>query len=223
MTTKHEEKELKRKLKEEQDLLDQKKSKSEKRTKNIAFSIIGIIVLVIIIAVIYKSATKTVVIDDRYNILEGQVVIEEFSDFQCPYCKAASLTVKQIEETYGDKVAILYKHFPLPSHKFAFKAAEASECARDQLKFMEYHYKLFENQDSLNIDSLKKYALELNLNTQQFNECLDSGSKKSIIEKDILEGQKKKVTGTPTFFVDSQRLSGAQPFEKFKPLIERNL
>jgi len=222
MTT-HEEKELKRKLKEEQDLLNQNKSKSEKRTKNITFSIIGIIVLVILIALIYKSATKPVIIDDRYNVLEGQVIVEEFSDFQCPYCKAASSTIKQIEETYGDKVAILYKHFPLPSHKFAFKAAEASECARDQSKFMEYHYKLFENQDSLGVDSLKNYALDLNLNAQQFNECLDSGLKKSIIERDILEGQKKKVTGTPTFFVDGQRLSGAQPFEKFKPLIERKL
>ena len=65
--------------------------------------------------------------------------------------------------------------------------------------------------------------MDLNLNAQQFNECLDSGLKKSIIERDILEGQKKKVTGTPTFFVDGQRLSGAQPFEKFKPLIERKL
>ena len=222
MTT-HEEKELKRKLKEEQDLLDQKKIKSEKRTKNITLSIIGIIVLVIIIVVIYKSATKPVIIDDRYNVLEGQVVVEEFSDFQCPYCKAASSTVKQIEETYGDKVAILYKHFPLPSHKFAFAAAEASECARDQSKFMEYHYKLFENQKELAVSDLKKYASDLGFDTEQFNECLDSGSKKSIIERDILEGQKKKVTGTPTFFVDGQRLSGAQPFEKFKPLIERKL
>src|SRR3989338_4738601 len=204
MTT-HEEKELKRKLKEEQDLLNQNKSKSEKRTKNITFSIIGIIVLVILIALIYKSATKPVIIDDRYNVLEGQVIVEEFSDFQCPYCKAASSTIKQIEETYGDKVAILYKHFPLPSHKYSFKAAEASECTRDQGKFWEYHYKLFENQDDLSIDRLKKHASELNLNTQQFNECLDSGSKKSIIEKDILEGQKKKVTGTPTFFIDGQR------------------
>lgn len=222
MTT-HEEKELKRKLKDEQDLLEQQKKQKSKLTKNITFSIIGVVILLVIILVIYKTANQPPVIDERYNVLEGQVVVEEFSDFQCPYCRTASSTVKQIEETYGDKVAILYKHFPLPSHKFAFKAAEASECARDQGKFWEYHYKLFDKQDSLGIASLKEYALDLNLNAQQFNECLDSGSKKSIIEKDILEGQKKKVTGTPTFFVDGQRLSGAQPFEKFKPLIERKL
>lgn len=223
MTTKHEKKELKRKLKEEQEQLKEQEAKKSRRSKNIAFSIIGTIVLIIIIALIYKSATKEQITDNRYPVTESQVVIEEFSDFQCPYCARASSTVKQIKEAYGEKVVIMYKHFPLAAHKFAFKAAEASECARDQGKFWEYHYKLFENKDFLDIDNLKQYALDLNLNEEQFNECIDSKSKKKVVEKDIMEGTKKGVSGTPTFFIDGKRLVGAQPFESFKQIIEKKI
>lgn len=77
----------------------------------------------------------------------AQVTVVEFSDFQCPYCAKAYPTVNQVEQTYGDKVVFYYKHFPLVSiHPRAEKTAEASECARDQGKFWEFHDKLFQNQ-----------------------------------------------------------------------------
>src|SRR3989344_9088770 len=87
----------------------------------------------------------------------GKVIIEEYSDFQCPFCgKFYKETLPQIEKAYGEGVTIMFKHFPLSFHEYAQKAAEASECARDQDKFEAYHDTLFDNQQTLDVVSLKK-------------------------------------------------------------------
>lgn len=150
----------------------------------------------------------------------AKVTIVEYSDFQCPYCARVVPTVKKIEETYGEDVEVLFKHFPLAFHSYAKKAAEASECARDQGKFWEYHDKLFENQNKLDEKSLKKYAEELGLDTNGFNKCLDSGSKTAKVETDFEEGKSLGVTGTPSFFINGQKVVGAQPYEKFAEIID---
>lgn len=77
---------------------------------------------------------------------DAQVTIVEFSDFQCPYCIRASATIEQVMNSYGDKVRLVFKNYPLPNHQFAQKAAEAALCANDQGKFWEYQAKLFESQ-----------------------------------------------------------------------------
>lgn len=143
------------------------------------------------------------------------LVITEYSDFECPYCEKAEPSVQQIREEFGDAVIIDYKQYPLNFHPNAQKAAEASECARDQDKFWEYHDVLFDNQRALDVTNLKKYASNLGLNTAKFNSCLDNGDKAQLVKSDFDEGAAAGVSGTPTFFIDGEKLVGAQPYDKF--------
>jgi len=154
------------------------------------------------------------------------VTIVEFSDFQCPFCaKFYTQTLPQIEEEYikTGKARLVYRDFPLDSHKNSQKAAEASECADDQGKFWEMHNIMFDNQDSIGVSSLKKYAENIGLDTAKFNECLDSGKYQAEVQKDLADGQKYGVTGTPAFFINGRLVSGAQPFDVFKGIIDEEL
>ena len=108
-------------------------------------------------------------------------------------------------------------------HNRAQPAAEASECARDQGKFWEYHDKLFANQQKLSDEDFKTYAGELGLNVEAFTNCLTSGKFRADVQNDMNDGQKAGVSGTPAFFVNGRFLSGAQPFEAFKALIDEEL
>ena len=154
------------------------------------------------------------------------VTVIEFSDFQCPYCaRFFQQTLPQIEEKYikTGEVRLVYRDFPLGFHQYAQKAAEASECADEQGKFWQYHDELFENQNALDIASLKKYAEDLSLDTAKFNNCLDSGKMASEVQNDLNEGIKYGVSGTPTFFINGVALVGAQPFGAFEQIIEQEL
>lgn len=113
----------------------------------------------------------------------------------------------------------IHKHF----HENAQKAAEASECADEQGKFWEYHDTIFENQNLIDISSLKKYAADLGLNTAEFDSCLDSGEMASEVQKDFKDGQSYGVQGTPAFFINGIPISGAQPYEVFEQAIESQL
>ena len=118
----------------------------------------------------------------------------------------------------------MYRDFPLTSiHQFAQQAAEATECADDQGKFWEYHDKVFENQAAIDVDSLKGYAAELDLDTATFNDCLDSGKQSAEVEKDSQDAQSYGATGTPAFFINGQLVSGALPFEQFRQVIDQVL
>ncbi len=181
---------------------------------------------------IYNSLTKTpetprsqVSADDDpfKGGANAKVVIVEFSDYQCPYCARAESTVEQILDAYGNKVKFVYRDFPLPGHQFAQKAAEATECADEQGKFWEYHDLVFENQQSLSADSLKNYARTLNLDGSKFDSCLDSGKYTQEVKKDLSDGAKYGVEGTPTFFINGIKIPGAVPFEQFKQIIDNEL
>ena len=154
---------------------------------------------------------------------DAPVTIIEYSDFECPFCSNAYWTMRLIEEDYVDSVKIIFKQFPLSFHANAQKAAEASECALDQDLFWEYHNMLFENQEALGVDDLKQYAVNLELDTEQFNECLDSGEKADAVAQDIEDGSALGVTGTPAFFINGQVLVGAQPYEAFQAIIDAEL
>lgn len=154
---------------------------------------------------------------------KAPVTLVEFSDFQCPYCGSFHPTVKQVLQTYGDKVRLVYKHFPLPFHPFAQKGAEASECASEQGKFWEMHDVMFEHQDLLSFDQLKKWAREIGLNGSKFDSCLDSGKFASKVQADLQEGESKGITGTPGTFVNGQLVSGAVPFASLKQIIDQAL
>lgn len=155
----------------------------------------------------------------------AKVTIVEYSDFECPFCARAHPTVKQVMDTYGDDVRIVYRHFPLSFHPQAQKAAEASECAADQGKFWEMHDLMFENQEALasGVTQFKQWAAQLKLNTTKFNSCLDSGEKASIVQAHADEGAALGVTGTPGFFVNGISVVGAQPFSVFKQIIDQEL
>lgn len=130
----------------------------------------------------------------------------EFSDFQCPACGAFYPLVKQLEEEFKGKLKVVYKHYPLPQHQYALKAAEASEAAGAQGKFWEYHDLLFENQNDLSVGNLKKLANDLGLNIEQFNNDLDSGKYASTVSEDIKLGNKLNVNSTPTFYLNGKKL-----------------
>ncbi len=153
---------------------------------------------------------------------KAPITIIEFSDYECPFCKRAEPTVKKVLDTYGDKVRLVYRHYPLEFHATARPAAEASACAAAQGKFWEYHDKLFASSD-LNDAKLKSLAGEVGLDQAKFDDCFAKKQFKADIDKDMADASSVGVTGTPAFFINGRMLSGAQPFEKFKEVIDEEL
>lgn len=153
---------------------------------------------------------------------DAAVTLVEFTDYQCPFCaRYFRQTLPSILSEYGDRIKYVVFNYPIPSlHPFAHKAAEAAECAYDQGKFWEYHDLLFNNQQSLGSESLKQYALDLELDTGTFDSCLDSAAKAEQVLADFQIGQDLGITGTPTFFINGTRMVGAQPFSSFQAAIE---
>ena len=155
------------------------------------------------------------------------VTIVEFSDFQCPFCgRFFTDALPQIKKEYieSGKAKLVYMQFPLTSiHPDAMNAALASECAAEQGKFEAYHDALFANQTALSVDSLKKYAADMRLNTGKFDSCLDSQKYKAQVDADTNLATSNGINGTPGFFINGALLSGAQPFANFKTVIEEAL
>jgi protein-disulfide isomerase len=150
------------------------------------------------------------------------VTIVEYSDFECPFCARVNPTLKQIFDTpeYAGKVRVIFKHNPLPFHKNAPLAAEASLAAHAQGKFWEMHDKLFENMKALTRPDLEKYATEIGLDMVKFKEALDKNTYKDAVAKDLADAGKAGVKGTPHFLVNGKAISGAQPFDAFKTIID---
>ncbi|OGQ44869.1 MAG: hypothetical protein A3H42_02615 [Deltaproteobacteria bacterium RIFCSPLOWO2_02_FULL_46_8] len=151
------------------------------------------------------------------------ITIIEFTDFQCPFCGRARPTVNQILETYKDKVQYALRDFPLAFHQDAMPAHMAAHCAGEQGKYWEYSKILFGNQTSLKSDKLKEYSKQVGLDTKKFDECVASNKYAATIQKNIDEASKAGVTGTPSFFINGIMISGAQPFPKFKEIIDAEL
>jgi protein-disulfide isomerase len=155
---------------------------------------------------------------------EAPIAIVEFSDFQCPYCKNATTTVKQVLDKYPGKVKLVFRDFPIPSlHPAAPKAHEAARCAAEQGKFWEYHDLLFEKSPRQAPEDLKQYAKDLKLDGAAFAQCLDSGKEEPAVARDVEDGASLGVTGTPTFFINGRQLVGAQPLTAFQKIIDAEL
>jgi protein-disulfide isomerase len=159
----------------------------------------------------------------------AKVVIQEFSDFQCPFCGRVEPTVKQITDTYGDKIKFVWRHKPLPMHPDAPLASEAAAEAFKQKGsdgFWKMHDLLFQNQqtgDGLKRPALEKYAEQLGLDMNKFKTALDSNAHKAQIDSDSKVGDDAGINGTPAFVINGYFVNGAQPFPKFKKLIDRAL
>ena len=154
---------------------------------------------------------------------DALVTIVVFSDFQCPFCGRVVPTLHQIEKAYGGDVRVAFKHQPLPFHREAPLASEYALAAGEQGKFWEMHDKLFENQKALSQDDLDRYVKELGLDLDKVKAYVESGRGKKIIQEDQALARQVGANGTPAFFINGVNLVGAQPFEKFKEVIDVQL
>lgn len=160
---------------------------------------------------------------------DAPVTIVEFTDFQCPFCQRAhQQTFPQIVQEYIETGNVRYtvRHFPLPFHQQAAKASEAAECAGKiggDDAFFAYSDVLFDNQEALDIASLKSYAGEIGIDQAEFDSCLDSGEFSQLVQDDVNTGRELGVSGTPSFFVNGNKIVGAQPYSVFKAAIEAEL
>ena len=130
----------------------------------------------------------------------------EFSDLQCPACKAFEPTVDAIVQQYGGKLLYAYRYFPLTQHPYGMQAAVAAEAANRQGKFWEFHDQLFTDQDSLSDDTVQKDAQKVGLNMEQFNKDLKDSSVQDKVNKDQADGNKFGVNATPSFYLNGTLL-----------------
>ncbi len=152
------------------------------------------------------------------------VTLVEFSDFQCPYCKAFAATLKEVEKNYPKDVRVVFRQFPLTNiHPYASKAAEASLCSQEQGRFWELHDAMFADQSALKIEDLKAKAAKLKLDANAFNACLDSGKFAKKVAQEVREGSIAGVGGTPAIFINGRFLSGAQPYPEVAKVIDEEL
>ncbi len=155
---------------------------------------------------------------------QAPVMIVEFSDFQCPFCRKVQSTLKNLLEKYQGQVSLAYRDFPLRGmHSQAESAAEGSRCALEQGKFWEYHDLLFGNPDKLNRSGVAGMAQSLGLNERQFDICMSSGKYTKQVEQDLQDGIRAGVEGTPGIFINGILLNGAQPETAFEKVIRSEL
>ena len=160
----------------------------------------------------------------------AKVVIQEFSDFQCPFCKRVEPTVQAIEKEYGNKIKIVWRHMPLPFHKNAPMAAEAASevfAQKGAAAFWTFHDKVFgaDGDDTARTDraNLEKIAQDMGIDMTKFKDALDNNTHKAKIDADAELGNKAGINGTPAFVINGYYISGAQPEATFKKLINRAL
>ncbi len=157
--------------------------------------------------------------------LKAKVLMIEFGNFQCGFCKKFYKEIlPQIEKDYisTGKVKFAHRDFPLNSNQSEKGAAIACRCAGEQDKYWQMFDKLL-NSTSLDNNTIEKYAQELGIDLKTFKECLDKQNIKDAVENDIKDGDKFGVTGTPSFFINGRFVVGAQPLEEFKRIIEEEL
>jgi len=157
---------------------------------------------------------------------DAPVTIVAYSDFQCPYCAQAALgTMRQIEEEYlaTGKAKLVFKYFAFEGQE-SIQAAQAAECAAEQNRFWDYHDMLFLNQRiPFTNENLKAFARELGLDTASFNFCLDLETHAEKVAADRAEGERRGVSGTPTFYIGQTQIVGAKPYDTFRAAIEDQL
>ncbi|MGH7550804.1 MAG: DsbA family protein [Gemmatimonadota bacterium] len=148
------------------------------------------------------------------------VTIVEFSDFECPYCALAVPVIDSLMALHGDEVRIEYRHYPLPMHAHAERAAQAAVEAQRQGAFWDYYELLFRNRERLADVDLVGYADSLGLESEAFAAALADNRHAERVEEDVSLGYALAVTGTPTFFVNGYRITGVPPLWVFDLALE---
>ncbi len=152
------------------------------------------------------------------------VTVVEFSEFQCPFCHRVQATLKQLLDRYPGKLRLVHRDFPLDAlHPLARGASEAARCAQDQGKFWQYHDALFSHFPQAASNDLKEYAQIVGIDVAKFDGCLSGGVHKAAVQRDVEEGIRLGVSGTPAFFINGRPLQGAQPIEAFARIIDEEL
>jgi len=153
----------------------------------------------------------------------ASITITEYSDFQCPYCRKAETSLKQVMKKYGDRVRVVYMDFPLAFHRDAMEAAMAARCADEQGQFWAYHDALFESPSGISNPALKTTAAQLGLDRMSFDRCLDQHKYRDAVVADLAEGKAAGANGTPYFVVNGVPMSGDQPVSAFESVIDQKL
>ncbi len=209
--------------------------KSRTGLKQIIIIISALAVLLVVAVGLFKISKPkpgadhpvTFTITDADHVLgsrTAKTVLVEYSDFQCPFCKAAWPNVEQLHQDFGDSLLIVYRHFPLPQHKNSKNAAQAAEAAGKQGKFFEMAKLLFDHQtdwaDSLNASAqFSDYAQSLSLNHDQFIKDMNSDKVYVHIQNDLAGGNNAGVSGTPTFYLNGKSIVTPSTYDQFKQLI----
>ena len=165
---------------------------------------------------------------------KAPVILIEFSDYHCPFCRQIQRTINKLIKNYSDRVAFGYRHFPLSFHKEADEAAISSECAREQNKFEEMHVLLYSNNKTHTKSDLKKLARQIKIKSaKKFDKCLDNEKYRGLVNQDIEDGSKLGISGTPGFFlgyfdhnsgkIKGEILAGALPYDSFQEKIDNYL
>ncbi|MEO8602203.1 MAG: thioredoxin domain-containing protein [bacterium] len=161
---------------------------------------------------------------------DAKVTIVEFSDFQCPYCARAHTTLtEEVMKSYEGKVKLVYMNYPLPFHKWAEPAGIGVTCAfqQDPAAFWKLYDYYFQNQQQMTPENVKEKTLEqlkgTKVDVAKWTDCFDNKKVADIIKADIAEGQSVGVTGTPAFIINGRKISGAQPAQNFKAIIDDEL
>jgi protein-disulfide isomerase len=155
---------------------------------------------------------------------DAAVTIVEFADFQCPYCREAEATLRDIMSRHADDVRIVFRNLPLPTlHPNATIAAEAAVCADRQGMFWVMHDAMFNDQTALTAPALRDTAARLGLDAEGFAACLADSHTKELVDDDAATADGLNITGTPYFFINGRPLNGSVPIAKFESIIDEEL
>lgn len=153
----------------------------------------------------------------------AKITIVEFSDFQCPYCSVAVGEINALLKAYPTQVRLIFKQFPLETHPQADLAAAAAIAAHKQGKFWPMHDAMFAHRNDLSRKNILALAKQVGINVDQFESDLDSTEVRETVVRDVQDGDRAHVEGTPTLFISGQRYNGAVTLASLKPVIDAEL
>lgn len=229
-------------------LARREKQRATQKKKRVLYAGIGIIAILVMAGLVawtqqiriaqteatFQSpsilSTPTLTEGKTWGPVDAPVVIQAFSDFQCPYCGQFAIgTSQQIIEKYGDtgQVRFEFNHYAFLGQE-SIRAAEAAECANEQGAFWKYHDTLFlnqngENQGAFNDTTLKTFASLIGLDEPAFNSCFDSGKYREGVQTAFENGVELGVKSTPSFIINGELITGALPFAEFDRVIQAAL
>ncbi|XWX03795.1 DsbA family protein [Aggregatilineales bacterium SYSU G02658] len=151
---------------------------------------------------------------------DAPIIMVEFSAYACPFCgRHFQQTLGPLLENYGQYIRYVYRDFPVIRQEVSFPAAMAAQCAFEQDKFWEFHDLLFQNQSELGRDLFMRIGREVGLEMEAFTACVDENRYENEVLDDYYAGDALGITGTPSFYINGQIVSGALPYERFERII----